>query len=238
MIFLLQPFCFGDNFYLNINMVKIWRFFNSGPWRLTNLNAIIIDFQIIKKYNEENVLNLNEKQICTVIDYIIDEMLKYNNNNSTISQKESTANASELINSHSQTLTMLTISHKRIQLLVRFFKNNNVINKTQFFNLILDHLKKQREQLNRFSIIIQNPKNSITDDDYYTMRSNFINSMQRIILFAIYTEDDSIMNHIDNPDRIFSNLYNQINQPTSVNLEEKKKCFSNWIKEFNFLLFF
>ncbi len=81
--------------------------------------------------------------------------------------------------------------------------NNNNKFKKQKENLIekiVKHLEKQKQ------IFTQN---NASKEKYYSKIQNFL-------LYSIYLEENSIINYIKNPHRIFSNLYYKIDIPTKV----------------------
>jgi len=147
---------------------------------------------VTQKYNEENILILTESQIFRLNDFILEEMCLNNNENE---------------------LTDLKFKlNKRVQLLKHFFKNydlnhfkrnhkNNDNNNSRF--------KKQKENL--IEKIIKH-----LEKQKHLSKHKFYSQIQSFLLYSIYLEENSIINYIKNPHRIFSNLYYQIDIPTKV----------------------
>lgn len=164
--------------------------------------------RILQKYNEENVLNLNGKQLCALLDYIIEEMFILND--------RETANNT---NKEEVTKTLLNNSFKRVQLLIHFLKKKDLVVSTSSsdekqnpYDLIIDHLKRQIEEINK----LNNSSEKNKTEAEKTSSTNVLVSLQAMVVFAIYLEDHSIIESVPNPNRMFFQFYNQVNQPTKV----------------------
>lgn len=111
--------------------------------------------------------------------------------------------------SNETTKLLLNNSFKRVQLLIHFLKSKQFIldrHHQNPFELIVDHLKTQVEELNKLN---KSSKESVTS-------SELLIALQSMLMFAIYLEDHSILESISNPNRVFFQFYNLANQPTKV----------------------
>ncbi len=138
-------------------------------------------------------MNLTENQIYRLIDFIVQEMcLNYAHKKDETQEK------------FSQTNELKFKLNKRVQLLKHFFKSfdSNKKQKEMLITKIIRHLDEQKHNFVR-----QN--NNMLSEKFYTQIQNFF-------LYSIYLEENSIINHIKNPHRLFSNLYYQIDIPTKV----------------------
>ena len=102
--------------------------------------------------------------------------------------------------------------NKRVQLLKHFFKsfednkkgNSSTKQKEILIMKIIKHLDRKKK------VFIQNiASNVLIGEKFYAQIQNFL-------MYSIYLEENSIINHIKNPHRLFSNLYYQIDIPTKV----------------------
>jgi hypothetical protein len=189
----------------------------------------------IKKYDEETILNLDEDQICCLADFIIEEMcLLYQSRNLT-SEKRNQQEKSLF-----EEIKFKLV--KRIQFLKHFLKNPK-LNKSKLLSKIIMQLQLQKQQeknLNSFlnqSTINNNNTNTNNDNNN---NNNDINlktatkkhlsllvKIQTLFLYCFYLEENSIINHITNPSRLFSNLYFEIDIPTQFDVKAHNllNCF-------------
>ena len=107
----------------------------------------------LKKYDEENVLNLNENQICCLVDFIIEEMcllyqrsqLQTDKNKDTLNNLEN--NKNNYFNKEDQTLIdeIKFKLVKRIHFLKHFLKKSN-FNNNKLLSKIILQLQHQKQQ--------------------------------------------------------------------------------------------
>ena len=150
-------------------------------------------------------MNLTENQICRLIDFIVQEMCQ----NYAHKHDESQENFNQI--------TQLKFKlNKRVQLLKHFFKSFDSNNKQKEILImkIIKHLDEQKHSFvsrsNNNNINNNNNFNNIISEKLYSQIQNFL-------MYSIYLEENSIINHVKNPHRLFSNLYYQIDIPTKVN---------------------
>lgn len=101
--------------------------------------------------------------------------------------------------------------NKRVQLLKHFFKN-------------FDHnynKKNKKNETHKIKILKTKQKENLIAKitkhlDKKKHNNTLFQQIQNFILYSIYLEENSIINYIKNPHRIFSNLYYQIDIPTKV----------------------
>ena len=125
----------------------------------------------------------------------------------------------KLVDDDENSKLLLNNSFKRVQLLIHFLKSKQFVSlkdNQDSFELIIDHLKKQVEELNK-----------LNDSNGYITSPDLLNSLQSMLMFAIYLEDHSIIESISNPNRVFFHFYHLVNQPTKV-------CFALLIQIINF----
>ena len=113
--------------------------------------------------------------------------------------------------------------NKRVQLLKHFFKNYDLnhtkrnLNKNNNNNSNNNNNKFKKQKENLIEKIVKHlekqkqifTQNNVSKEKYYSKIQNFL-------LYSIYLEENSIINYIKNPHRIFSNLYYKIDIPTKV----------------------
>jgi len=126
---------------------------------------------------------------------------------------------------------------KRIQFLKHFLKKSNFNNSKLLSKIILQlqHQKQQEENLNRFfnEFFVHSVNNSDetkTTNNNDNGRKKFLNllsKIQTLFLYCFYLEENSIINHITNPSRLFSNLFFQIDIPTQFDIKAHNllNCF-------------
>ena len=108
---------------------------------------------------------------------------------------------------------------KRIQFLKHFLKNTK-LNKFSLFKRIILQLQLQKNQeknMDTFfneSLIYNNSKNNKKNKS----KLNLLSKIQTLFLYSFYLEENSIINYITNPSRLFSNLYFQFDIPTQVRI--------------------
>lgn len=115
---------------------------------------------------------------------------------------------------------------KRIQFLKHFLKNQN-LNKPKLLSKIILQLQSQKQQeknlnrfFNEFFIYVNNNETNISNKKSHEGERKFLyllSKIQTLFLYCFYLEENSIINHITNPSRLFSNLFFQIDMPTQVN---------------------
>lgn len=111
--------------------------------------------------------------------------------------------------------------NKRIQLLKHFFRSAQ-IKKEKLFKNLIDHLKYQKQIINK---LIMNKKDtliSVTNGILNSMECvknpNLLDRIHALFLYNIYLEENSIINYVTNSTRLFSNFYSYIDMPTQVAL--------------------
>ncbi len=180
------------------------------------------ELKILQKYNEENVLDLDDKQICCLVDFVIEEMFLLHD-----SRKDSEPTIDD-----NRLLIDLNINlNRRVQLLKHFF-NNKKIKKDLLFKKIIAHLQMyQRKELckilstNQPSTNLIIKKLSIRNDKVNV--ENLLQKFQNIFLYSVYLEENSIIYHLPNANRLFSTFYFQIDLPTQMDLRAHNllNCF-------------
>ena len=99
--------------------------------------------------------------------------------------------------------------NKRVQLLKHFMHNLELKDRTIICGLAR-HLDAQRQRsfvtncLKKTSVLTDNCKGIL------------FGKIQNLLLYNIYLEENSIIEHVSNPNRLFSDLYLQIDIPTGV----------------------
>jgi len=113
---------------------------------------------------------------------------------------------------------------KRIQFLKHFLKNTN-LNKPKLLNKIILQLQYQKQQEKNFNkffneffiyVNVDHTKKSNNNNECEKKYLNILSKIQTLFLYCFYLEENSIINHITNPSRLFSNLFFQIDMPTQV----------------------
>ena len=215
------------------NLLDSHKFFES------NLNTtIILDFmsslihipefwkgtesRVLEKYNEENVLNLNENQICCLIDMIIEETcISYEKNKIKPKSDQLILDHNENLVKDYEDIDLVELKfklNKRIQLLKHFFKNYLHIKKEKLFEKIIQHLNQQKLKLTKINIFqCENIEN----------KKIIFNKIQTLFLYCVYLEENLLINFVINPNRIFSNIFYQIDKPTQLDLKAHNllNCF-------------
>jgi hypothetical protein len=82
--------------------------------------------RVLEKYNEENVLNLNEKKICCLVDLIIEEMCVIYEKNKVSNKEKKCLDLNENLIKDFEDMDLVDLKfkvNKRVQLLKHFFKN-------------------------------------------------------------------------------------------------------------------
>ena len=101
---------------------------------------------------------------------------------------------------------------KRIQFLNHFLKNPH-LNKTKLFSQIMAHLQYQKQQEKNLKTFLNHVDNEKAGDK---LHSNLLHKIHTVFLYCFYLEENSIINFVTNPNRLFSNLYFKIDIPTQV----------------------
>jgi hypothetical protein len=183
--------------------------------------------KMLEKYSEENVLNLNESQVCSLIDLIIEEsclmaesrMKKCSLNSENfiaIRSNEPKINEMTGFDEIKQRL------FKRIQLLKHFTKSFEGAAKESLHERIVNRvLREQQSTFKRVSsnLSLNNSVFQTQGIDWLKLSSirdkNFYR-IQRFFLYNLYLEENNIIHYIPNLHRLFSDLYHQVDMPTKV----------------------
>ena len=106
--------------------------------------------------------------------------------------------------------------NKRVQLLKHFLKNYDLNHtKRNLNNSNNNKFKKQKENLiEKIVKHLEKQKQIFTQNNVF--KEKYYSKIQNFLLYSIYLEENSIINYIKNPHRIFSNLYYKIDIPTKV----------------------
>jgi hypothetical protein len=172
--------------------------------------------KLLQKYNEENVLDLAEGQICCLVDFITEEMFLLHDarRDANVTNNNADNDTQILVDLH------INLS-RRVQLLKHFF-NNTKINKDALFKRIISHLHTQQRK-NLFAILNTATANStnliikkllLRNSKSYI--ENLLQQIQSIFLYSVYLEENSIIYHVPNASRTFSAFYSQIDVPTEL----------------------
>ncbi len=214
------------------NLLDKHQFFES------NLNpAIMLDFmsslihipefwkgtesRVLEKYNEENVLNLNENQICCLIDMIIEETcISYEKNRIKPNDHLILDHNENLVKDY-EDMDLVELKfkmNKRIQLLKHFFKNYFHLKKEKLFEKIVQHLNQQKLKLTKINIF---------ESENIENKKIIFNKIQTLFLYCVYLEENLLIHFVINSNRMFSNIFYQIDKPTQLDLKAHNllNCF-------------
>lgn len=178
-----------------------------------------------KEIDEEDILTLDEKQICQLLNFIIKELCllceidlkKFSESNKGLTKSE----LLEYIANKFDHLSVLKFKlNERVQLLNNFLKNPHL--KTEsVVQSIIANLEVQKK-----SDFIEDCFN---DADFLqmNMKMKLFGRIQNLLLYYIYLEENSIIEYISNSNRIFSELYSKIDIPTSLDVKAHNllNCF-------------
>ncbi len=126
--------------------------------------------------------------------------------------------------------------NKRVQLLKNFL-NSKRLDKEKLFVNIVKHLDSQKKNLCKF--LARNHSEKVVENSIVKQflkhpssnSRNFIESIlqkiQNLFMYGLYLEENSFIYHVPNPNRIFSNLYYEIDIPTQLDLKAHNllNCF-------------
>ena len=174
------------------------------------------EFKLVKKYDEENVINLDENQTCVLIDYLIEEMCILYEKNRIQNEAKKHKNDDELFADLKYKLI------KRVQLVKHFLKSSR-IKKDSLFDKIILHLQNQKQHVSKMKECLSQFNNNNCKINH----ENVLIKIQHLFLYCIYLEENSIINHITNPNRLFSNFYYKIDIPTQFDVKAHNllNCF-------------
>ena len=182
---------------------------------------------VLQKFNEENLLDLNETQICNLVDFVIEEMFLLHDAHK-YQKSDRTSQAME-----DRLLIDLHINlNQRVQLLKHFF-NNPKINKESMFKMLANHLQLiQRKELFK---ILNSPQSSAQNliirkillNNSKSYVEAHLQKIQNLFLYSVYIEENTIIHQVANANRIFSDFYYQIDLPTAIDLKAHNllNCF-------------
>lgn len=98
---------------------------------------------------------------------------------------------------------------KRVQLLKHFMNNTN-LNRESLIRSVLARIESQKQH----SFVATCFKSQLFDN--ISLKEKLFAKIQSLLLYNIYLEENGIIEHISNSNRLFSTLYSKIDIPTSV----------------------
>lgn len=180
-------------------------------WRGTESNTQ-------KQLDEECILHLNIPQIYQLVDFITKELCLFSEIHL---QKTNDSKSIEACVENFDHVSVLKHQvNKRVQLLKHFMHNLKLKDRTIICGLAR-HLDAQRQR----SFVTNCFKNTsvLTDN----CKGILFGKIQNLLLYNIYLEENSIIEHVSNPNRLFSDLYSQIDIPTGLDVKAHNllNCF-------------
>lgn len=181
----------------------------------------------IQQLDRECILNLNEKQICYLLDFTIKELCLVTEIHLKKELESNRLSIEALTNNFNQILILKVTVNKRVQLLKYFLKSRRLKRSNTIRNISV-HLETQKR-----GTFIASCFSGLTLLDT-NCRDKLFGKIQSLLLYNFYLEENSVIEFVSNPSRLFSDYYSKIDIPTSVSfsifyIKSKKASHIIWL---------
>ena len=181
----LNPAVLLDFYSALIHMPELWK----GTEATTHL--------LLDKYDEQAhvVLNIDHRQLCSLVDLVVQEMCELYAERSKSDDTDSTT--TDIVVGVLKSTLM-----RRIYLLKHFFGSAAIVAQSRraLFDTIVAHVHWQRNNLHKLTAFDRGAFQRI----------------QNLFLFCLYLEENELIGSISNPDRLFASIFHQVDIPTQV----------------------
>jgi hypothetical protein len=201
----------NDDNHSNLNPTVVLDFLSSllyipELWKGTESKAQ-------NQLDRECILNLNEKQICNLLDFIVRELCLVTEihlkRELELNKSDNKMSVEELTNNFNQISVLKVTVNKRVKLLKYFLKSLHLKRSNTIRNISI-HLERQKR-----SVFVASCFNNQAIKEK-SCRDDLFNKIQSLLIYNFYLEENSVIEFVSNPNRLFSDYYSQIDIPTSV----------------------